>query len=99
MKVYTEIEDVDTGYKLLLSKRIDYFIDYQHNFNPSYEATISSSKLREGIKLYLAFQNTEKGKQLAQLYDERISVMIQNKSLQTIFGDLYQRSGFALAGK
>lgn len=80
------------GFKLLKNNRIDAFIDYF--YNQPQTTQLSSIEILPKRKLYLAFANTDKGKKLAQLFDEQMNKLNGSGELKTIFGDAYDFSQF-----
>jgi len=87
------IKQRKTGFKLLIHKRIDYFIDYKDNITSEYLDLISFVTLIKGKKLYLAFQNNSKGIKLAEHYDKMMVKLRAEGKLELIFGKDYIPSG------
>lgn len=89
-----KIDSLEVGFRLLASGRIDYLLDYEHNFDKTYKKQIQYQAVHFGEKLYLAFQNTARGKKLAKKFDVKMSRLHANGKLKQIFGTEYIRAGF-----
>jgi ABC-type amino acid transport substrate-binding protein len=89
------VKQREAGFNLLLAKRVDYFIDYEHNFLNDYREKVSFVVLNNLKKLYIAFQNTAKGKKLAAQYDEKLLELRNDGTLKTIFAQEYEKSKLA----
>ena len=88
-----KIKQRETGFKLLLGNRVDYFIDYEHNLTAKYRDKINFVVVARGKKLYLAFQNTARGRKLAEQYDKMMPKLRAEGILEAIFGGDYLHSG------
>lgn len=88
-----EIDNIETGFRLLINERIDYFLDYKHNFNSKYKDTIQYQPIRGVDRLYLAFQDNQKGKMLASIFDKKMLRLKKSGKLKQLFGNDYARSG------
>lgn len=87
------VSNLETGFRLLQGKRIDAFFDYQLNYRPKEHTDVSFFKVHDAATLYLAFQNTKRGRLLAKIYDQRMPVLRQNGVLASLFADRYLNSG------
>lgn len=87
-----KVKNREAGFNLLLAKRVDYFIDYEHNFLNDYREKVSFVVLNNFKKLYIAFQNTTKGKRLAEQYDNRLLELRNDGTLKIIFAEEYAKS-------
>ncbi len=95
--VSEEVNSLVNGLKLLKSERIDVFIDNKRDLlepmqryrldNDSY-----TKKIILQLKLYPAFSNSKKGKELKKIWDERMKELIET----TEFKELYFRSEYTL---
>lgn len=85
-----ELINRDSVVSLLKSGRLDYFIDAVAEFDTHFsEALKKDTTLRlETIKhlnLYLGFANSPKGQKLADIFDERFALILENGSLKKLF--------------
>lgn len=89
------LDNLESGFKLLANRRIDYVLDYEENFVESYRGRIKHQEVREGEKLYLAFRNSVKGRKLASQFDQKMYKFRENGTLAHIYGEHYARSALA----
>jgi uncharacterized protein (TIGR02285 family) len=89
------INNTETGFELLNKKRVDVFMDYPKNIPKKYTEKFLSFEIVPSRHIYLAFQNTEKGKSLAKKFDQSMTKLRESGELAKIFGDEYQHSDLA----
>lgn len=74
---------------LLTSGRLDYYIDAAAELDNYFGDLIKAKKLkRETIKhlnLYLAFSNTERGRRLSEIFDERFVTLLASGEIKALF--------------
>lgn len=89
------VNNNETGFELLNKKRVDVFMDYPKNIPQKYLNKFSSFEIVPSRHIYLAFQNTENGKLLAEKFDQSMTKLRASGELAKIFGDEYQHSDLA----
>lgn len=85
--------------KLVLHGRIDGILSYSYNVHlADTKNRLAHSEIIPPKKIYLAFNNTKQGKQLAGLYDQKIAELIKQDKLRQYFHSEqeYQHANFAL---
>ncbi|MGJ8681452.1 MAG: hypothetical protein ACSHXM_14025, partial [Paraglaciecola sp.] len=87
-----KVKTREAGFNLLLGKRVDYFIDYEHNFLTEYKDKVDFVVLNADKKLFIAFQNTSKGRKLAALYDQNMLELSNSGALERIYGLEFAKS-------
>lgn len=76
--------------KMLQSQRIDFFLDDHTEMQNAFSeeelrgADLTHSPLLK-LKLYLAFQNSERGRELAEIWDKNLLKLHQNGRLKTVY--------------
>ena len=89
------VDNFELGMKLLQGNRIDAFIDYDYMLPGTRPKNLTSFEIAPAKRIYAAFQNSPKGKQLAKQFDLGMAKLRESGELQRIFGDLYNRSTLA----
>ena len=92
-----EVNELANGLKLLKSERIDVFIDNKKDLlEPMQRYRLDNdnymTKIILQLKLYPAFSNSKKGKELRKIWDERMKELIET----TEFKELYFNSEYTL---
>jgi polar amino acid transport system substrate-binding protein len=95
--VSQEVNQLANGLKLLKSERIDVFIDNKKDLiEPMQRYRLDNDNYMKKIilqlKLYPAFSNSKKGKELRKVWDERMKELIET----TEFKELYFNSEYTL---
>lgn len=95
--VKEEVNTLVNGLKLLKSERIDVFIDNKKDLiEPMQRYRLDNDNYTKKIilqlKLYPAFSNSKKGKELRKIWDERMKELIET----TAFKELYFNSEYTL---
>ena len=86
------LRTIESGLKMLKRDRIDVLLDYESEISPAAEKIglcISCEFISEntlpGLKLYMEFANSEKGRALAKIFDEGMEKLYQQGKLQKWF--------------
>jgi len=92
-----EVNELANGLKLLKSERIDVFIDNKKDLiEPMQRYRLDNdnymTKIILQLKLYPAFSNSRKGKELRKIWDERMKELIETNE----FKELYFNSEYTL---
>ncbi|TPH13387.1 substrate-binding periplasmic protein [Litorilituus lipolyticus] len=88
------VDSQEKGFRLLLNRRIDSFIDYEHNLTPEIRSRISSLEVLPTRPIYIAFKDNAKGHILAQTYDARMLELRNSGKLKQLYGADYQHADF-----
>jgi len=81
----------NTAFTLLSEKRLDYFIDAKadlsdfFNANARYNAEDFERDTILELKLYIVFTNDEKGKKLAEIFDDRFSLLLAGGEIKKMY--------------
>lgn len=89
------VNNFELGMKLLQGNRIDAFIDYDYMLPGTRPKNVASFEIAPAKRIYAAFKNSAKGKQLAKKFDLGMSKLRDSGELQRIFGEFYDRSTLA----
>lgn len=92
-----EVNEIINGLKLLKSEHIDVYIDNRKYLSePIQRYRLDNEnyvkKIILQLKLYPAFANNKRGKELRQIWDKRMQVLIETLE----FKELYFNSGYSL---
>ena len=90
------IKDLKAGLRLIQEARLDGVIEYQHHLPETLPSGLAIQPIINGKKLWLVFQNNEKGRRLADLYDETLIRLMNSGKLQQIYGSRMARAGFPI---
>jgi len=85
-----ELSKRELAFGMLEKGRIDFFIDAEQDIQKAVEKEafdISNYYIHNftKLKLYLAFANNERGKQLCSIWDQRIEVLQKSEKLKKIY--------------
>ena len=85
-----ELINRDSVIQLLEQGRLDYFIDARPEIQTYFGETLEKDsrfmvETIKKLKLFLGFANTLKGKRLADIFDERFPILIENGEIKTLF--------------
>jgi polar amino acid transport system substrate-binding protein len=86
--------DINYAFTLLVSGRVDAIVDHDYNLNEREKLIFKTWELAPERPIWLAFQDTKRGKKLKNLFDERIKYLISTGQVKKIFGDEYERANF-----
>ena len=85
------LRTVESGIKMLERGRIDVLLDYESEITPVVEElgidtrVFNQENTIPGLKLYMEFSNTKRGKILATIYDRGMERLFQSGKLQNWF--------------
>jgi ABC-type amino acid transport substrate-binding protein len=88
------INDIHHAFQLLASGRVDVIIDHSYNIDESDKRILKTWELAPERPIWLAFQDTKRGKKLKKTFDERIKYLISTGQIKKLFGDEYERANF-----
>jgi len=93
-----EFDERKDALRVLDKDRIDFFMDAQPDLIEALDSGVIdlANYRRETVKqlnLYLAFVNTEKGKRLQEIFDERFPQLVQSGEIKKLF-DKWQGGNF-----
>ena len=86
--------DINQAFKLLESGRIDVIIDHSYNLHESEKLIFQTWELTPERPIWLAFQGTNRGKELKKLFDIKMKHLIETGQIEKLFGDGYARANF-----
>lgn len=95
----TEVNDVETGIKMLMSERVEFLLDYEWDIDAAIEALKADSaqfdkrKLARIEPLYIGFSPTPKGKALAAHWDLQMKQLHTSGELDALFKE-YEYDGY-----
>ncbi|MBD8525644.1 substrate-binding periplasmic protein [Pseudomarimonas arenosa] len=87
----TEVNDVETGIKMLQSNRIEFLLDYEWDIDAALEnlkadpEPFERHKLARIEPLYVGFAPTDKGKALAEAWDKKMAELHASGELDKLF--------------
>lgn len=87
---YIEVDKRESTLQMLLSDRIDIFIDSYEDLTDLIEkqgVSLSDFELKNliDLKMYMCFSNNTFGKELSEVWDREIEKLIKNKRLYNLF--------------
>ncbi len=87
---FDEVVDSEQGLKMLQAGRFDYFLDHSGALQDTIsriEFDTSGYRIESVIEenVYMAFANTDRGRQLAAIYDQGLEQLIESGELRDIF--------------
>ena len=88
--LFTEVATVEQGLKMLDTRRVSAYIGYESQINAAL-VELDLQDLFEPVtlvsdkKLYLIFSNTEKSKELIQVFDRRMSQLVSSGRVEEIY--------------
>ncbi|MDD3049909.1 MAG: transporter substrate-binding domain-containing protein [Candidatus Cloacimonetes bacterium] len=87
---YYEVNNTETGLKMLNAGRLDFFLDAEAQLEPTFESgelNKDDFRIEEVLKLplHLAFTDNAKGKELKEIYEKRMDVLIKSGELKKLF--------------
>jgi polar amino acid transport system substrate-binding protein len=93
---FTELDKRDSAYKMLLANRIDLFIDAQmeiDNFLSTTDLDKTNLEVKPlmDLKLFLAFGNSDKSRELITIWDKRIDELKKSGELKKF----YEKHGYS----
>lgn len=88
------VDSVSTGFKLLTKDRVQAYVDYPYNLNEDRFPHVKGIEIMPHRKIYLAFQNNQRGQILAKQFDQKMAKLHSTGQLKTLFGDYYASAGF-----
>ncbi len=90
IKKFAEVNDTQQGLKMLAVGRFDFFLDHFGELNDTINKTNFNKEtyqietvIEENI--YMAFTNTDKGKRLAQMFDQGIDKLSNSGKLKALY--------------
>lgn len=87
-------ESADSGFNLVRHNRVDYFIDIRTILATHLAKQIDKSEFAlvdlNSVNLYMAFSKSERGQQIAKLFDERFSELKKSGKLAEIYSKYQQ---------
>ena len=92
--VFRPIDDIGKALALLEAGRYDAIVDYEYNLDEQQRKKLRSIVLTGEKPIWLAFQNTPKGKVLMNIYDAKMDELRESGELARIFGADYARAKF-----
>jgi len=90
--LFRSVNSRETGYALLESGRVDYFIDAGFEIS-TYNEGVSGFDSKFAVKhvkwlpLYFGFADTSRGQQLANLYDTRFKALLDSGKIKELFNE------------
>lgn len=84
------VDKRDSGIKMMMKKRVDFFIDNSYDMEATIEEmgldrSLFDIKFIKFLNLYFCFVNDEKGKRLANMYDKNFKTLIQNGKIKKLY--------------
>lgn len=88
------VADIDAGFKLLNKNRIQVFVDYPYNYSKEKYPNLGYIEIMPSRKIYVAFQNNIRGKNLAEQFDNKMAELYASGTLKELFGGHYLSADF-----
>lgn len=89
------INTLKHGFNLLINKRTDALLDYQHNIPKEYKDALGEIEVLPARPIYLAFKNNEGGRRMAETFDNKMLELRKAGKLKTLYQGSYQHTQFA----
>ncbi|SMF53534.1 substrate-binding periplasmic protein [Pseudobacteriovorax antillogorgiicola] len=89
-----QLKNRSQAFQMLKRGRIDIFLDPKEDLNNELQKQIEKKMVKKDefktqlaitLNLYIAFQDTERGKNLASVYDQQIAKFVKNGKLKPLF--------------
>ena len=91
---YQSVKDRYEGLALLKADKVDAFIGYDYFDAENVTPGLSSFELMYERPIYIAFNNSNKGQMLANLFDREMERLYLSGELKALYGKEYQRANF-----
>jgi len=87
-----QLDKRDLAVNMLLKKRIDYFIDNIYDIEETLDSMnvnsdLFETKLVKFLNLYVCFVNNDKGKKLAQIWDQEMKKLVAKGTIKKLFAE------------
>lgn len=89
------INTLKHGFNLLINKRTDALLDYQHNIPEEYKGALGEIEVLPARPIYLAFKNNKRGQDMAATFDKKMIELRSTGMLKTLYNKSYQHTQFA----
>lgn len=88
------IDTLEMAMNLLSNGRVDAFVDFEYNIPDDIKAAVKRFPILPSRPIYLAFSNSDKGRQLAHTFDVEMARLHSNGKLKQIYNTGYIHTKF-----